>query len=68
MEAYIEMIYGWCLLRVIHFIVTLQLAHPSLRVFIVKYNYSDAYRRVAHSPLAAAQSIIVSAGIAYITL
>jgi hypothetical protein len=68
MEAYIEMIYGWCLSRVIQFVVALRLAHPSLRVFIVKYDYSDAYRRVAHSPLAAAQSIIVFAGIAYIAL
>jgi hypothetical protein len=43
MEAYVEMIYGWCLSRIIHFIVALRLAYPSLRVFIVKYDYSDAY-------------------------
>jgi hypothetical protein len=64
MDAYVEMIYGWCLSRIIHFIVALRLEYPLLRVFIVKYDYSDAYRRVAHSPLAAAQSIIVFAGIA----
>ena len=68
MEAYAEMIYGWCLSRVIHFIVALRLAYPLLRIFIMKYDYSDAYRRVAHSPSAAAQSIIVFAGVAYIAL
>ena len=68
MEAYVEMIYGWCLSRVIHFIVALRLAYPLHRIFIMKYDYSDAYRRVAHSPSAAAQSIIIFAGIAYIAL
>ena len=68
MDAYAEMIYGWCLSRVIHFVVPLRLAYPLLRIFIMKYDYSDAYRRVAHSPSAAAQSIIVFAGIAYIAL
>ena len=68
MGAYVEMIYGWCLSRLIHFIVALRLAYPLLLIFIVKYDYSDAYRRVAHSPTAAVQSIIVFAGIAYIAL
>jgi hypothetical protein len=30
MDVYIEMIYGWCLSRVIHFIVALRLAYPLL--------------------------------------
>jgi hypothetical protein len=68
MTAYTEMIYGWCLSRIIHFIVALRLAYPLLRIFIVKYDYSDAYRRVAHSPAAAAQSIIIFSGVAYIAL
>jgi hypothetical protein len=68
MDAYVEMIYGWCLSRIIHFIVALRMAHPSKFIFIVKYDYSDAYRRIAHSPSAAAQSIIVFAGVAYIAL
>jgi hypothetical protein len=68
MDEYVEMIYGWCLSRVIHFIVALRLAHPLLRIFVMKYDYSDAYRRVAHSPKAAAQSIIIFAEIAYIAL
>jgi hypothetical protein len=67
-EAYTEMVYGWCLICIIHFIVALQLAYPNLPILIVKYDYSDAYRRVAHSASAAAQSIIVFAGVAYIAL
>jgi hypothetical protein len=42
--------------------------YPVLPISIVKYNYSNAYHHVAHSPSAAAQSIIIVAGIAYITL
>jgi hypothetical protein len=68
MDAYTEMIYGWCLTRLIHFIVALRLAYPLLPIFIVKYDYSDAYRRIAHAPSAAAQSIIIFAGVAYIAL
>jgi hypothetical protein len=68
MDAYVEMIYGWCLSRLIHFIVALRLAFPLLRIFIMKYDYSDAYRRVAHSPSAAAQSVIIFARVAYIAL
>jgi hypothetical protein len=68
MGAYVEMIYGWCLSRVIHFIVALRLAYPLIRIFIMKYDYSDAYRRVAHSPSAAAQSIIIFARVAYLSL
>jgi hypothetical protein len=68
MEACAEMIYGWCLSRVIHFIVALRLACPFMRIFIMKYDYSDACRRVAHSPSAAAQSIIIFARVAYLSL
>jgi hypothetical protein len=68
MDAYPQMIYGWCLSRIIHFIVALRLCDPTKKIFIAKYDYSDAYRRIAHSASAAAQSIIVIAGIAYIAL
>jgi hypothetical protein len=57
MGAYVEMIYGWCLSRVIHFIVALGLAYPLIRIFIMKYDYSDACRRVAH-PLTFSRSSI----------
>ena len=49
MEYYPEMIYGWCLPRIIHYVVALRIHNPTLLIFISKYDYSDAYRRIAHS-------------------
>jgi hypothetical protein len=68
LAAYVEMIYGWCLSRTIHYIVSLRLKYPTQRIFITKYDYSDAYRRIAHSATAAIQSIALFAGIAFIAL
>jgi hypothetical protein len=68
MDAYPKMIYGWCLSHIVHFIVALRLRHPTKKIFIAKYDYLDAYRRIAQSASAAAQAIIVVAGIAYIAL
>ena len=59
MSMYPEMIYGWCLLRILHFISSLRWHRPSLRILIAKYDYSNAYRRIAHSANAAAQTISV---------
>lgn len=68
MSQYPDMIYGWCLSRVIHFIVALRLAHPDTRIYIAKYDYSDAYHRILHSATAAVRSILVLANVAYIYL
>jgi hypothetical protein len=68
MTAYPKMIYGWCLSQIIHFIVVLGPEHQTKKIFIAKYDYSDAYRRMAHSATAAVQSIIIFSGIAYIAL
>jgi hypothetical protein len=68
MAQYAKMIYGWCLGRIIHLIVALRLAHPNKRIFIAKYAYSDAYRRIAHAAPAAAQSISVFRRVAYLAL
>ena len=43
MTAYVEMVYGWCLPRIIHFIVALRSQNPTLLILISKYNYSNAY-------------------------
>jgi hypothetical protein len=68
MTQYPKMIFGWCLPRIIHFIVALRIAHPGKRILIAKYDFSDAYRRIAHSARAASQSIIVLAGITFLAL
>ena len=53
MDKYPEMVYGWCLPRTIHYIVALRSQFPEDRIFIAKYDYSDAYRRIAHAASAA---------------
>ena len=68
MAAYAEMIYGWCLPRILHYIVATRLAAPTVIIFICKYDYSDAYRRIAHSASAAAQTIATHLGLAYLAL
>jgi hypothetical protein len=68
MARYNEMIYGWCLSRLIHFIITLRLAYPNQRILIAKYEYSDAYRCMVHAGSAAAQSTPVFDKVAYIVL
>ena len=57
MDQYPEMVYGWDLPGIVHFIVALGLAWSLRTIFISKYDYSDAYRRMAHSALAVAQTI-----------
>jgi hypothetical protein len=56
------------LLRIIHFVVALRLAYPDQKIFIAKFDFSDAYRRIAHAALAIVKTIIVAEGIAYLAL
>ena len=67
-SLYPEMIFGWCLSRIIHFIVSLRIHHPAIRILISKYDYSDAYHRMAHEVKAAAQTIAAHKGLAFIAL
>ena len=68
MSAYAEMIYGWCFPRIVHYVLALRGKHPRQRILICKYDYSDAYRRIAHSAEAATQTISIHDGIAYLSL
>jgi len=68
LAQYPEMVYGWCLSRVIHSAVRMRLAHPDKTLLAAKFDYSDAFRRLAHHGSAAAQSILVVDGVAYIYL
>ena len=47
-DAYPEMIYGWCLLQLIHFICALRLQYPCMVILIAKFDFSDAYHRMSH--------------------
>ncbi|OEU12035.1 hypothetical protein FRACYDRAFT_245162 [Fragilariopsis cylindrus CCMP1102] len=68
LDKYPPMIYGWCLIRIIHYIVALRAAFPDKRILISKYDFSDAYRRIAHAAQAAAQTIFVIGQVAFICL
>ena len=66
--AYPEMVYGWCLPRIFHLVVAMRHHNPTTRVLIAKYDYSDAYRRMAHMANAAAQTLSVIDNTAFIAL
>ena len=68
MTPYPKMVYGWCLLRIIHFVVALHAQHPTTRICITKYDYSDAYRHITHAASAADQSIALFGGLAFIAI
>ena len=67
-ENYPNLIYGFCLLRIIHFIVALRLQFPDTPILIIKYNFSDAYWRISHRATSAVQTIIALGLKAYIML
>jgi hypothetical protein len=68
MTAYEELVYGWCLPCLIHFIVALRLKHPRKKILIAKYDFSNVYRRMTFSARAANQSILVVGETAYLFL
>ena len=68
MAQYPEMVYGWCLFRVIHFIVWLRVRHPTLAIMACKFDYSDAYWKVSHAGRAAACTMLVVLRIVYVML
>jgi hypothetical protein len=61
-----EMVYGWCLLRLIHYIAALRVRHPDVRILISKFDYADAYKRISQSPRSSAASVICFGDVAYI--
>jgi hypothetical protein len=62
MNEYNEMIYGW------YYIISLRREYPEKRIFVAKYDYSDAYSQMNHTASAAAQSIAIFGKIAYVAL
>ena len=68
MGRYPDMIYGWCLSRILHYLACLRFRNPGIRIFISKFDFSDAYKRICHSPEAAASTVVRFGDIAYIFL
>ena len=42
-SLYPELIYGFCLSRIIHYVCALRSAYPNERILISKFDFSDAY-------------------------
>ena len=57
MSPFPEMIFGWCLSRLAHYILALRANHPSTPILLVKLDWKSAYRRICASPMLAAQCI-----------
>ena len=68
MDKYPEMVYGWCLSRIIHYTVELRHKFPNEPIFVSKFDYSDAYRRISHTAKAAAMTILVVGSVAFLML
>ncbi len=66
MSKHPEMVYGWCLIRLIHYIAALRAHHPGVRILISKFDYADAYKRISQSPRSSAASVICFGEVAYI--
>ena len=65
-ELLSECCYGQCLRRVIHMIVALRLKFPGKTIFIIKYDFDAAYRRLHCHPQHAVKCIILFGNLAYI--
>jgi len=66
MDQYPDMVYGWCLLRILHYLSALRSRNPGTRIFISKYDYSDAYKRISQEARTAAATVIRVGDVAYI--
>jgi hypothetical protein len=65
-ERYPDMVYGFCLSRILHYLAALRYRNPGRKIFISKFDYSDAYKRISQSPKASASTVIRFGEVAYI--
>ena len=57
----IDLVYGWCLERLIHQIVALRLEFPRTRILVCKFDWGAAYRRINGDGLLAANALTTDA-------
>ena len=62
------MIYGHCLLRILHHILIIRFRFPFRIIFINKVDFSKAYRRIQYSGRGAAQCIATHNALGYLEL
>ena len=65
MSRYPDMVYGWCLQRILHYLAALRTNNPGVRIYLSKFDYSDAYKRISQSPKATAATVVRFGRIAY---
>ena len=65
-ERYPDMVYGFCLWRILHYLAALRYRNPRRKIFISKFDYSDAYKRISQSPRTSASTVIRFGEVAYI--
>ena len=65
MNRYPDMVYGWCFQRILHYLSALRARNPNQRIFMSKFDYSDAYKRISQSPDATAATVVRFGKIAY---
>lgn len=51
--------YGFCLKRIIHYILSLRERHPFTKIYINKFDYDSAYRRCHMSSQSAQESLTI---------
>ena len=60
--------FGFCLRRILHYIVGVRIRHPSTRILIAKYDVGSAYRRAHLSAETAVESMTMFNGLLLIAL
>ena len=65
MSRYTDMVYGWCFQRILHYLAALRANHPEAKIYLAKFDYSDAYKRISQSPKATAATVVRFGRIAY---
>jgi len=56
------LVYGFCLKRIIHYIIKLRSKHPNKKIFISKFDFDAAYRRCHMSAQSAQESLTIVGG------
>jgi hypothetical protein len=68
LDEYPDLIYGYCLQRIIYQILSLWFHFPTEAILLAKYDIKQAFRRVSYSGVSAYRCIAVFQEIAYLQL
>jgi hypothetical protein len=63
-----ELVYGFCLHRILYQIASLRRAFPEHRVLLMKFDFSKAYRRIHYNGVSALRCVSVFEDLAYLQL